>query len=205
MLATAFNFFGAAISWLEVLAFVLALANVVCSVRESHWAWPLAIISSVLYVWLFFVSKLYGETGVNVFFVVSAVWGWWQWLFGHRRGDMAPLAPARMTPTRGWVFALSSWGLLWSVVGLFLRIATDSDVPWADAFVTSGSIVGTVLLARKYIENWAIWLVVNAASVALFVYKSLLLTAILYAILLVLTLWGWRVWHGRIAATIHAL
>jgi nicotinamide mononucleotide transporter len=200
MLETAFNFFGAAISWLEVVAFILALANVVCSVRESHWAWPLAIVSSALYVWLFLVSKLYGETGVNVFFVLSAVWGWWQWLFGHRRGETAPLAPVRMQPSRGWMLALSAWAVLWAAVGLFLRSVTDSDVPWADAFVTSGSIVGTVLLARKYIENWPIWLVVNAASIALFVYKSLLLTTLLYAILLGLTLWGWRVWHLRVTA-----
>lgn len=199
MLQTAFTFYGAAVSWLELTGFILALANVICSVRESHWAWPLAIVSSALYVWLFYVSKLYGESGVNLFFVASAVWGWWQWLFGHRRGSQAPLAPVRMHGHMVLQIAVASWIFLWIAVSMILSKTTDTDVAWADGFVTSGSVIGTVLLARKYIENWPVWLVVNAASITLFVYKSLWLTALLYAILFGLSAWGWRVWHVRLA------
>ncbi|HPT57391.1 MAG TPA: nicotinamide mononucleotide transporter family protein, partial [Casimicrobium sp.] len=101
MLATAFTLLGAAVTWLEVIAFVLALANITCNVFEIHWGWPLTIVASILYAWLFYASKLYGDASVNVFFAVTAVWGWWQWLRGHRGDSAAPLTIARLDTT-GW-------------------------------------------------------------------------------------------------------
>ncbi len=197
MLDTAFHFIGSPVSWLEAVAFVLALAMVFASAYERSVTWPLAIVSSALYVWLFYVSKLYGETLVNVFFVLSAVWGWTQWLFGHRAQSSAPLRVDRLSG-KGLALALAAWQVGWIALALFLGRYTDSDVPWADAFVTAGSLVGTILLARKHIENWPVWIVVNAASVALFLYKSLWLTALLYAILFVMSFWGWHLWRRKI-------
>ena len=84
MLETAFTLLGTAVTWLEVIAFVLALANIAFNVFEIHWGWPLAIVASALYVWLFYASKLYGEASVNIFFALTALWGWWQWLRGSR-------------------------------------------------------------------------------------------------------------------------
>jgi nicotinamide mononucleotide transporter len=94
-----------------------------------------------------------------------------------------------------------AWATLWLLCAVVLRRVTDSDVPWADGFVTAGSIVGTVLLGRKYIENWPTWLLVNAASVALFAYKGLTLTVLLYVILFALAIWGWVGWHQRLIVT----
>jgi nicotinamide mononucleotide transporter len=196
VLETAFQFVGTPVSWLEAIAFVLALAMVVCSAYEKAVTWPLAIISSALYVWLFYVSKLYGETIVNVFFVLSGIWGWTQWLFGRRAQSSAPLRVEKLSGN-GIALTLASWGAGWILLTLFLKRYTDSDVATADAFVTAGSFVGTVLLARKYIENWPVWIVVNAASVALFIYKSLWLTALLYAILFALSFWGWQMWRRK--------
>ena len=198
MLDTAFTLLGTAVTWLEVAAFVLALANIVCNVFEIHWGWPLTIIASALYAWLFHTSRLYGEAGVNVFFALAALWGWWQWLRGHRAGSEAPLAVARLD-RRGIAATAVLWVALWLVAARLLHTVTDSDVPWADGFVTAGSVVGTVLLGRKFIENWAIWLIVNAASVALFAYKGLTLTVALYAIFFALAIWGWIGWAQRLA------
>ncbi len=203
MLATAFTLHGTPVTWLEAIAFVLAIANIVLNVREIHWAWPLTIIASLLYAWLFHASRLYGEMGVNLFFAGTALWGWWQWLYGRRSsadGTAAgPLRVARLDETQR-IHAALAWVLVWGLIALVLDQATDSDVPFADAFVTSGSVIGTVLLARKFIENWWLWLIVNAASVALFVYKALWLTAILYAIFFGLALWGLARWRSRVAA-----
>ena len=199
MLETAFTLLDSAVTWLEVIAFVLALTNIACNVFEIHWAWPLTIVASALYAWLFYVSRLYGEAGVNVFFVVAAVWGWWQWLHGHRANSenaQAPLAIATLTQ-RGLMMAAVAWAALWIACALLLRAITNSDVPWADGFVTAGSIVGTVLLGRKFIENWPLWLIVNAASVALFAYKELHLTVVLYVLFFLLAIWGWIGWRGR--------
>ena len=199
MLATAFTLLGTAVTWLEVIAFVLALANIACNVFEIHWGWPLTIVASALYVWLFYASKLYGEAGVNVFFAVAAVWGWWQWLRGHRAHSKSPLQIA-LLDRNGIVITLGAWAVLWVVCAMLLRAITDSDVPLADGFVTAGSIVGTVLLGRKFIENWPLWLVVNATSIALFVYKDLHLTVVLYVIFFLLAIWGWIGWTKRLKA-----
>lgn len=198
MLDTAFTLLGTAVTWLEVIAFVLALANIACNVFEIHWGWPLTIIASVLYAWLFYASKLYGEAGVNVFFALAALWGWWQWLRGHRSGSSAPLRIARLD-SQGVAITVAGWAVAWLGCALLLRAITDSDVPWADGFVTAGSVVGTVLLGRKFIENWPIWLIVNAASVALFAYKGLTLTVVLYVIFFGLAIWGWIGWRERLA------
>jgi nicotinamide mononucleotide transporter len=203
MLDTAFHFLGAPVSWLETIAFVLALAMVICSAYEHPATWPLAIVSSALYVWLFYVSKLYGETIVNVFFVLSGLWGWFQWLFGHRKNSAEPLRVASLS-SNGWTITLAGWAIGWFALGFFLDHYTDSDVPWADAFVTAGSFTGTILLARKFIDNWPVWIVVNAASVALFIYKALWLTTLLYAILFVFSFWGWRMWRITLRAKVPA-
>src|ERR1035437_5666324 len=163
MLETAFTLLGTAVTWLEALAFVLALANIACNVFEIHWGWPLSIIASALYAWLFYVSKLYGEAGVDVFFAVASVWGWWQWLHGHRASSDAPLQIARLDRRALGGYSLG-YLLLWLLCAFLLRAVTDSTVPWADGFVTAGSLIGTILLARKYIENWPLWLLVNAPS-----------------------------------------
>jgi nicotinamide mononucleotide transporter len=197
VLETAFLFFGAPVSWLEALAFILAVAMVICSVYEIEATWPLAIVSSSLYVWLFFVSKLYGETSVNVFFALSGLWGWYQWRFGRRGTAEEPLRVAHLD-NQGLLIVCASWGIAWLAIAFFLSRFTDSTTPLADGFVTAGSFVGTVLLARKFIENWVVWFVVNAASIALFVYKLLWLTTVLYVILLAMSVWGWIVWTRRV-------
>jgi nicotinamide mononucleotide transporter len=199
MLNNAFTLLGTAVTWLEVMAFVLALANIACNVFEIHWGWPLTIVASVLYAWLFYASKLYGEAGVNLFFAITAVWGWWQWLRGHRANSDAPLQIGQLD-RRGWRWSLGGYAVLWLVFVVLLHSITDSDVPWADGFVTAGSVVGTVLLGRKFIENWPLWLLVNAASVALFAYKGLQLTVILYVIFFLLAIWGWLGWKKRMAS-----
>jgi nicotinamide mononucleotide transporter len=201
MLDTAFTLLGTAVTWLELVAFVLALANIACNVFEIHWGWPLSIVASALYAWLFYASKLYGEAGVNVFFAIASVWGWWQWLSGHRADSNAPLQIARLT-RRGLLWYTAGYAVAWLLCALLLRTVTDSTVPWADGFVTAGSIVGTVLLARKFIENWPLWLLVNVASVALFAYKGLTLTVLLYVIFFLLAIWGWIGWRKRIAASL---
>jgi nicotinamide mononucleotide transporter len=198
MLQTAFSIWGSAVTWLEILAFVLSLACVCCNIAELHWGWPLAIISSALYCWLFYESKLYGDGSLQIFFALTGAWGWWQWLFGKRyEHDEKPLAIAQLTRHQ-CLYVCIAWLVMWLALGLFLQHFTDTDVPWFDAFPTAGSIIGTVLLARKYLENWHVWVLVNIVSVALFVYKSLYLTVVLYVIFIAMAVWGWHVWRLKL-------
>ena len=178
---------------IEILGFVLALVMVVCNIKVNPWAWPLAIISSLAYAMVFWQSKLYGESGLQLFFVAMALWGWWQWLGGtHLPGQAQVVRPLKPN-ARGWL--LAAFLALWLALAQLLDHGTDTDVPWWDAVTTAGSIVGTWLLGRKHVENWPVWVAVNAISVGLFVYKGLWLTSVLYAVFLALALVGWRTWH----------
>lgn len=193
-----FTLLGSPVTPLEVAGFVLALAMVGCNMREIHWGWPLAAASSVLYGILFAHSKLYGEAGLQVMFVAMAFWGWAQWLRGGV-GTVAEPPRVRALTRRGWLVSLAALAVLWPAIALLLDHATDSDVPWFDAFPTALSVIGQVLLGRKFIENWHAWLVVNGVSVALFAHKDLWLTVVLYALFALLSIAGWLAWRPRLA------
>ena len=196
LLAPAFTLWGSPATWLELLACALALAMVACNLRVNPAGWPLAIASSLLYALLFADSRLYGEAGLQLFFIAIAGWGWWQWLRG-RGGDGLALRVRPMTSAQRWQ-ALVATLAAWPVLALLLARGTDSDVPWLDALPTVASVTGQLMLGRKLVENWPVWLAVNVFSVGLFAYKGLWLTALLYALFAVLSVVGWRAWR-RIA------
>ena len=199
--ATAFTLWGSAITWVEVVAFILAIAMVIYNIRVNPIGWPLAIVSSLLYFALFWNSKLYGDASLQIFFALVAGWGWWQWLRGTEADGSA--LHVRELGLRGRIIALLSLALAYPATALFLQRFTDTDVAWGDAFPTAASVLGQWLLGRKYVESWPTWVVVNVVSVGLFAYKGLWLTVALYAIFIVMSFAGWREWR-RIAATAPA-
>ena len=198
LLLPAFSAFGSPVTWLELVAFFIAIGMVLANLRVNPVAWPLAIVSSLLYALLFAESRLYGEAGLQILFVVVALWGWWEWLRGTG-ADGAPLRVHRLSWRGRWM-ALAATIAAWPLLALLLMRATDSDVPWLDALPTVGSITGQFLLGRKLVENWAVWLIVNLFSIGLFVHKGLWLTVLLYALFAALSLVGWRAWQ-RLADT----
>lgn len=204
LLAAAFTLWGSPVTWLEIVAFGLAVAMVLANLRVKVVGWPLAIASSLLYALLFADSKLYGEATLQLFFVVIACWGWWQWLRGTT-GDGAPLR-VRTLPTRQRWLALAATLAAWPLLALLLARMTDSDLPWLDALPTVASVTGQLLLGRKFVENWPVWVAVNVVSVGLFAAKGLWLTVLLYAVFTLLAVLGWRAWrrlalpHARGAA-----
>ena len=200
-LVPAFTAWGVPVTWIEVAAFALSLWTVSCEMRVHVLAWPLALVSSLLYALLFADSKLYGEGSLQLFFVAMSAWGWWQWQRGHDAAGQA-LVVRRLSRRATLVVALAT-AASWPLVGWLLRATTDSDVPFLDALPTVGSVLGTFLLGRKFIENWIVWLVVNGFSVALFGVKHLWLTVILYALFTALSWAGWRAWR-RIEGRVHA-
>ncbi len=191
--ATAFTAWGSPVSGLEVVAFVAALVMVGANLRVHPVAWPLAIFSSAAYAVLFAQSKLYGEAALQLMFIALALWGWWQWLRGTS-ADGSNLRVHRLSKRQRWQ-ALAATLLAWPLLGLLLARATDSDVPYLDALPTVASVTGQILLGRKLVENWPTWVAVNVISVALFAYKALWLTALLYGLFALLALWGWRLWQ----------
>jgi nicotinamide mononucleotide transporter len=198
LFAAAFTLWGSPVTWLEIVAFALAVVMVVLNMRVNPIAWPLAMASSLLYLLLFWESRLYGEASLQVLFIVVAAWGWWQWLRG-KLPDGSALRVRALSPPALVAVALATL-LAWPLLGLFLDRATDSDVPYWDAFPTAASIAGQWLLGRKYVENWPTWVVVNIVSVGLFAWKELWLTVVLYALFTLMSLAGWRAWQRLAAA-----
>jgi nicotinamide mononucleotide transporter len=201
LLAVALTAWGSPVTWLEIVAFGLGVAMVLCNLRVNPAGWPLAMASSLLYALLFADSRLYGEASLQLFFIAVSGWGWWQWLRGTGR-DGAALHVGRMT---GRERAIASAATLaaWPLLGLVLAHGTDSDVPFLDALPTVASVTGQILLGRKRIENWPVWLAVNLVSIGLFAVKGLWLTVVLYAVFALLSVAGWRAWQRRLGEAAH--
>ncbi|MDP1900912.1 MAG: nicotinamide riboside transporter PnuC [Rubrivivax sp.] len=194
LLAPAFTLWGSPVTWLEIVAFALSVAMVLANLRVNPVGWPLAIASSLLYALLFADSRLYGEASLQFVFVALAAWGWWQWLRGRTPDGQA--LRVRWLPPRGRLVAAALTLASWPLLGALLHRATDSDVPYLDALPTVASVTGQILLGRKFVENWAVWVGVNLVSIGLFAYKGLWLTVLLYALFTVLAVVGWRAWRA---------
>jgi len=141
---------------------------------------------------LFVHSRVCGACGLQVLFMAVAAWGWWQWLHGTGHTGQPLVVRWLARPQRLQVTAVTL--AAWPLLGLLLQRVTDSDVPYLDALPTVGSIAGQLLLARKRVDNWPVWVVVNVVSVVLFAGKGLWLTAALYALFAALAVAGWRAW-----------
>jgi nicotinamide mononucleotide transporter len=191
----------------ELAGFVLSLAMVYCNIKEIHWGWPLAILSALLYGFVFWNSQLYGEACLQIMFILTAAWGWQQWLRGNTPQSAnaqaiegsAPLAPAKLSvstlETSERRVAFIATLLAWPAFSFFLYRFTDSDVAIWDGLVTALSLLGQYLLGRKKIENWWVWMFVNVLTVGLMAEKSLWLTAVLYGIFAVLSYIGLQTWR----------
>ena len=186
--------FGLGTTPLELLGFVLSVVTVLFNIRQLHWAWLFAIVSSAIYGLVFYDARLYGDMALQLVFIAVSVWGWKQWLGGMPSPDDS--LPVTRLDRRGvWLSAigwLAGFALLWG----YLSCYTDTDVPKTDAFLTAGSLLGQLLLSRKKLENWHVWIIVDVLYVALYLHKHLVLTAVLYAVFVGMAVVGLRAWRG---------
>lgn len=183
---------GIPTSALELISFVLAAITVILNIRQTHWAWLFAIASSAMYAVVFHKAQLFGDMGLQGVFIVVSAWGWYQWL--HGGVDKSPLVVTRASATES-AFSVAGWLAGFAVLAYFLDNYTPTDVPYIDGFLTAGSLVGQVLLSRKKVENWVVWIIVDILYVWLYLYKGLVLTAILYGVFVVLAAIGLYAWQ----------
>ncbi|MFZ6747816.1 nicotinamide riboside transporter PnuC [Undibacterium sp. Ren11W] len=192
--------FGFITTPLELISFLLSVITVGLNIRQLHWAWLFAILSSALYAVVFFDARLYGDMALQFVFVLVSVWGWYVWLGAstEKSSRLAPIVPvvSRLS-ARQRVYGILAWGVGFVLLSWFLKSFTDTDVPYADGFLTAGSLLGQLLLSRKKLENWHVWIIVDVLYVGLYVYKNLMLTAILYALFVLMAIMGLRVWSKQ--------
>jgi nicotinamide mononucleotide transporter len=185
-------------NYIELLGAILGFAYIFFSIRQNILTWPVGLLTSVLYVWVFFSSKLYADMGLQMYYVVISIYGWYEWLFGNSSGKSEPLKISRLTVRLGIILSAISI-LLFGIIWFILDHYTDSPVPIADAFATALSIVATWMLARKILEQWLVWVFVDAFSIGLFWYKGLMPTVILFVVYTVMAVVGFLEWKKEIA------
>jgi nicotinamide mononucleotide transporter len=187
----------------EWAGFVLSLAMVYCNIRQIHWGWLLAIVSSALYGCVFWKSQLLGQAALQLMFIAMAAWGWRQWLQGRSQlqtpTDMKAneLLPVSSLQRHEWLRVGMATLLAWVLCSVILHQLSESKVLVLDALITALALLGQYLLGRKKIETWWIWLAVNILTIALMVTQDLWLTAFLYFVFGVLSVVGLNTWRKQ--------
>ena len=176
---------------LDQVNLVLGIAGVWLMIRRSLWAFPVGLVAVAVQGVLFFRAKFYADATQQVFFFAALAWGWWHWV---RDRGTAPELPVTAMSARARVLTFVAGGMAVALWALALRRWTDAVMPWRDAFIAVFGIVAQVLQARKVIENWPLWVVVNVVAIAAYWKADLAYTAFLYAIYLGLAVVGWREW-----------
>lgn len=186
-----------ALSAWEVIAVVLALAYLVLAIRQNIACWFAAILSTGIYIVLMYQAGLYMESALQVFYVAMAVYGWHSWQQGE--------GPENSLPVHSWplnrhLLPLVLIALLTLASGLALSHYSDAAMPYLDSFTTWGAIVTTWMVARKIIQNWHYWFIIDSVSVYLYLSRGLWLTALLFVLYLVLIVVGYRQWRKSMDA-----
>ncbi|MEK7256754.1 MAG: nicotinamide riboside transporter PnuC [Bacteroidota bacterium] len=178
---------------LEIVAALFSLVCVWLTVKRNIWCWPTAIIGVTAYFFVFYKSKLYSDMGLQVVFFIQSVYGWYFWLHGKK--EDAEKVPIRRMQGRDWALTAATTAAMILILGWLSDQFTDTDVPYLDAAVASVSLIANLLMARKILENWQLWIAVDAVYVGLFLYKELYLTAVLYLIFFGMAIAGLYEWR----------
>jgi nicotinamide mononucleotide transporter len=181
---------------LESLGVATGVLAIFLIARESVWGWPASILSSAIYVIVFLEARLYADTGLQVCYIVLCAYGWFAWWRGAQRADEG-VRIHRASPS-AVLLALTA-GLAGSGLLLLLLRRTDAALPWLDAPTTAFSLVGQWMQARKWIQNWPLWIVVDLVYAVLYVLRALYLTAGLYVVFAGLAVVGWVTWQRTLA------
>lgn len=181
-----------AMSGWEVVAVALAIAYLLLAMKESLWCWYAAFISTAIFTMLFWDASLLMESGLQIYYLAMAVYGWYQWR--SKSENNSTLQINRWSKNRHLVVVASVVALsLFS--GNLLANHTDAAWPYVDSFTTWGSIVTTYMVTRKVLENWLYWLVIDSISIVLYWDRGLYLTALLFVVYLVICVFGYLQWR----------
>lgn len=181
---------------LELVAAALGLVAVWLTVRENIWGWPIGAVMVALYIVIFAEARLYADAGLQVIYLGLQFYGWYQWLHGGARHDALAVSRAS-SATLLTTMAIGAAGT--AALGTGLARYTDQALPYWDSFIAAFSLVTQWMLAKKLIENWIYWFVIDVVAVGVYFNRGLLPTAVLYAVYLALAVAGWIRWRRSLA------
>ena len=190
---------------IELFGALTGILYVFLEIKQDIRLWPVGIITSGVYVWVFFVNKLYADAGLQCYYLVVSVLGWYWWIKSDTNKDndgnitkgSEVLPVSRIGRKMAFILAVI-FIVAYLGVWKLLAVATDSPVPGADAFITTLSAVATYMLAKKYIEHWYLWIVINLFAAVLFYIRGLYPTIILYIIYFVMSFVGLAKWKRSV-------
>ena len=178
--------------YIEILGVLFSFLYLYFSIRQKILLWPMGIISALLYMVVFFRSKFYADMGLNGYYLIISVYGWIIWKKGvSQTGTELPVSRIRLGLA---MILLSVTGAAFFGIGLILDRFTDSPIPYWDAFTTALSFTATWMLARKILEHWILWVIVDAVSMGLYLYRGLYPTLVLFAVYTAMAVIGFIQW-----------
>jgi nicotinamide mononucleotide transporter len=195
-------------NYIEIFGAVTGILYVFLEIRQTIWLWPVGIVTSAVYIWVFFTGKLYADMSLQVYYLVISILGWYWWARGRKGSEVEgekggirevkeELKVTRLKLRTGIILSVI-FVLLYTAMWLVLTRLTDSPVPVRDSFITSLSIIATWMLARKIYEHWFLWIVVNSTAAVLFLSRGLYPTVILYVIYGIMSFAGLVAWRKTI-------
>jgi nicotinamide mononucleotide transporter len=181
---------------IETIGFLAGLGYVVLAIRESVWCWPSGIVSAIAYVVVFQGARLPGQAALQAILAAVCVYGWWSWRQGSAEETLV-VSRARPAVLGALAAATAAAAL---GLGLVLQSSTESVLPFWDGGILAASLSAQGMAARKWLENWLVWIGVNVASIGLYVSQGLVQTTGLYVVYLVMAIVGYRAWRRSLAA-----
>ena len=181
-------------NWIEITAVVLAIFYLVLAVKQNILCWVCGIISSVLYFFIMSSAGLYMEAYLQIFYVFMGFYGWSQWK--TKTSNTSNFVVNTWNKSQH-LFATSMVLMLSIISATMLRFFTDAALPFLDALVTWGAVVATYMVAKKLLENWIYWLVIDSISIFLFISRDLFPTAFLFGIYIIIIIYGYRSWSKK--------
>ncbi len=187
-------------STLELVSVAFGLAYVILAARENAWCCPAALVNTATAIILFWDASLLMESGLNVFYLVIAVYGWWQWQYG---GTGKTELEIRTWPLRNHLFVLAAVAVLSIVSGQLLSANSQAALPYLDSLTTWSAVICTWMVTQKVLENWLYWIVIDAVSISLYLDRGLYLYAVLFALFTVIAIYGYLRWRSSYQSGAH--
>jgi nicotinamide mononucleotide transporter len=178
----------------ESIAVVLGITYLILATREIIWCWLAAFFSTLIFLFLFWDATLIMQTGLQLYYLGMAVYGWWQWRGGA--SEQVLEVSAFRLPQHMLALALVVVATVISTA--LLHNFTDSALPLLDSFTSWGAVVTTWMVARKIIDNWLYWIIIDLLSAWLYLERGLQLTALLYLVYVVIAILGYREWKKQL-------
>ena len=182
-----------ATSALEWVSVGFGLLYVILAARENSWCWPAAFIGTGTAIFLFWDASLLMESALNVFYLVMAVYGWWYWRSGHTEQNAS--LPVRSWGMKQHFIVVLIIAALTVLSGFVLQKNTQAALPFLDSFTTWSAVICTFMIAWKVLENWLYWIVIDLASIYLYLDRGLALYAVLFLLYTVIAIFGYVRWR----------